>query len=205
MKIYSNRSLVAFVLIILFSFNTAQAQSNREEWQPPDKIMDAIGVKPGMVIGELGAGRGYMTFYLAERVGKEGLVYANDISQSSLDEISSRAKKEGVGNIEIVMGEIEDPALPVKDLDMVIMVYVLHMLDKPMEFMENVKKYMTPETPLVIIERNTQRERAHPPSFMTNREILETLEETGYILDRTETFLPMDTIYIYRLNPGTTD
>jgi len=205
MKIYSNRSLVAFLLIVLFSFNVAQAQADREEWQPPDKIMDAVGVKPGMVIGELGAGQGYMTFYLAERVGKEGLVYANDISQSSLDEIVSRAKREGVKNIEIVMGEIEDPVLPVKDPDMLIMVYVLHMLDKPMEFMENVKKYMTPETPLVIIERNTTRERAHPPSFMTNREILDTLQETGYVLERTETFLPKDTIYIYRLNPVARD
>ena len=82
---------------------------------------------------------------------------------------------------------------------MIVMVYVLHMLDRPLEFMENVKKYMTAETPLVIIERNTHRERAHPPSFMTNREILETLQETGYILERTETFLPKDTIYIFRL------
>jgi ubiquinone/menaquinone biosynthesis C-methylase UbiE len=193
------RFLAPFLLIVLFSFGTSRSQTAREEWQPPDKIMDAIGVKPGMVIGEPGAGRGYMTFYLAERVGKKGKVYANDISQSALDEITSRAKREGLKNIEIVMGEIEDPVFPVDDLDMVIMVYVLHMLDKPMEFMENVKKYMTPDTPLVIIELNTQRERAHPPSYMTNREILETLQETGYVLERTETFLPKDTIYIFKL------
>ena len=205
MNIRPKQSLVLFLMIVLFSFNAVQGQANREEWQPPGKIMDAVGVKPGMVIGELGAGRGYMTFYLAERVGKKGKVYANDISQSALDEITARAKREGFKNIETVMGEIEDPALPVKDPDMLIMVYVLHMLDKPMEFMENVKKYMTPETPLVIIERITQRERAHPPSFMTNREILDTLQKTGYILERTETFLPKDTIYIYRLTPVATD
>ena len=205
MNIRPKQSLVLFLMIVLFSFNAVQGQANREEWQPPGKIMDAVGVKPGMVIGELGAGRGYMTFYLAERVGKKGKVYANDISQSALDEITARAKREGFKNIETVMGEIEDPTLPVKDPDMLIMVYVLHMLDKPMEFMENVKKYMTPETPLVIIERITQRERAHPPSFMTNREILDTLQKTGYILERTETFLPKDTIYIYRLTPVATD
>ena len=199
MKTQSSQLLVLFLLIVLFSFDASHGQSAREEWQPPDKIMDAIGVKPGMIIGEPGAGRGYLTFYLAERVGKEGKVYANDISQSALDEITNRAKREGVKNIEIVMGEIEDPVFPVNDLDMVIMVYVLHMLDKPMEFMENVKKYMTPDTRLIIIERNTHEERAHPPSFMTNREILDTLQETDYVLERTETFLPRDTIYIFKL------
>jgi len=187
------------LLFVLVLFSSSYGQTSREEWQPPDKIMDAIGVKPGMVIGEPGAGRGYMTFYLAERVGKKGKVYANDISRSALDEIVSRAKEEGVKNIEIVMGELEDPAFPVNDLDMVIMVYVLHMLDKPIEFMENVKKYMGPETPLVIIERNTHNDRAHAPSFMSNKQILDTLAETDYVLERTETFLARDTIYIYKL------
>ena len=199
MKTYFKGFLILFLLLFLFLINISYGRSGREEWQPPDKIMDAICVKPGMVIGEPGAGRGYMTFYLADRVGKEGKVYANDISKSALDEIVNRAKREGVKNIEIVMGEIEDPVFPVDDLEMVIMVYVLHMLDKPLEFMENVKKYMKPDAPLVIIERNTHRDRGHAPSFMSNRQILETLEETNYVLERTETFLPKDTIYIFKL------
>ena len=199
MKTQLSRLFVLLALVVAIPFGSSDGQTAREEWQPPDKIMDAIGVEPGMIIGEPGAGRGYLTFYLAERVGNEGRIYANDISQSALDEITSRAKREGIDNIEVVMGEIKDPVFPVNDLDMVIMVYVLHMLDKPMEFMENVKKYMTPDTPLVIIERNTHTERAHPPSFMTNREILETLQETDYVLERTETFLPRDTIYIFKL------
>jgi hypothetical protein len=82
---------------------------------------------------------------------------------------------------------------------MVIMIYVLHMLDKPLEFMENVKKYMKSDAPLVIIERNTAGDRGHPPSFMSNRQIQETQEKTNYDLVRTETFLPRDTIYIFKL------
>ena len=62
---------------------------------------------------------------------------------------------------------------------MVIMIYVLHCLEKPLEFMENIRKYLKPDAPIVIIERDTQRERAHPPSFMTNREILETIGDTA--------------------------
>ena len=82
---------------------------------------------------------------------------------------------------------------------MVIMIYVLHCLEKPLEFMENITKYLKPDAPIVIIERDTHRERAHPPSFMTKREILETIQKTNYKLERTETFLPKDTIYIFKL------
>ena len=199
MKYSLGKFLVLSLLLVLFSVGDSFGQTRREEWQPPDKIMNAIGVKPGMVIGEPGAGKGYMTFYLAERIGGKGKVYANDISGSALDEIARRAQREGVKNIEIVRGEVEDPVFPVKDLDMVIMIYVLHMLDKPLEFMENVKKYMKSDAPLVIIERNTTSDRGHPPSFMSNRQILETLEKTNYDLVRTETFLPRDTIYIFKL------
>jgi ubiquinone/menaquinone biosynthesis C-methylase UbiE len=198
MKTLLIRFLVLSLLIVFFSSTASYGETAREEWQPPEKIMDAIGVEPGMVIGEPGAGSGYMTFYLAERVGKEGKIYANDISRSALDELESRAQKEGVKNIEIVMGKIEDPVFPVKDLDMVIMVYVLHMLDKPVEFMQNVKKYMKPDTPLVIIERNTHQDRGHAASFMSNQQILDTLQESDYVLERTETFLPKDTIYILK-------
>ena len=184
-------------ICLLLAADASFGQADRETWQPPEKIMDAIGVEPGMRIGAAGAGTGYFTFPLARRVGPEGIVFANDISVSSLDVISNRASAENLDNIEIVVGAVEDPVFPEKHLDMVVMVYVLHMLEKPVEFMRNVSKYLEPGAPLVIIERNTTRERAHYPSFMTNSQILGTMEEAGFKLTRTETFLPRDTIYIY--------
>ena len=185
------------VCLLVIAPSVSFGQADRETWQPPEKIMDAIGVKPGMRVGEAGAGTGYLTFPLARRVGPDGLVFANDISTSSLDVIRNRAAEEELGNIRIVLGEIADPLFPEEDLDMIVMLYVLHMLEKPVEFLQNVRKYLAPGSPLVIIEKNTTTERAHYPSFMTNREILETMEESGFELVRTETFLPKDTIYIY--------
>ena len=92
--------------------------------------MDAIGVEPGMRVGEAGAGTGYFTFPLARRVGPDGIVFANDISTSSLDVIRDRAADEELGNIKIDVGEVADPLFPEDDLDMIVMVYVLHMLEK---------------------------------------------------------------------------
>jgi ubiquinone/menaquinone biosynthesis C-methylase UbiE len=178
-------------------WDSCLAEEPRESWQPPDKIMDAIGVVEGMRIGEAGAGSGYMTFPLAERVGEGGLVFANDISRSALATIERRAASEGVANIETVMGKVDDPLFPEQDLDMVIMVYVLHYMEKPLDFVENLPRYLKPGAPLVIIERDTHHERAHYPSYMTRREILETMGRTTFVLERTETFLPRDTIYIF--------
>ena len=173
--------------------------ADRETWQPPDQIMDAVGVRAGMRIGEAGAGEGYLTFHLARRVGDRGLVYANEISEADLETIRNRAQREGVENIATVLGEIEDPLFPEKDLDMVIMVYVLHHLDRPIEFLQNLEGYLKPDAPVVIIEKNHDTERSHPPQFMTGRQVLETIEESGYELEKTETFLPRDTIYVYRV------
>jgi ubiquinone/menaquinone biosynthesis C-methylase UbiE len=173
-------------------------QAARESWQPPEKIMDAIGVRPGMRIGEAGAGHGYFTFPLARRVGPEGVVFANDISTSSLDVIRERAGREGVGNIRIVVGEVEDPRFPEKNLDMIVMVYVLHHLDRPIPFVKNLHSYLRPGGSLVIIEGNNASERGHFPPFMTSRKVHEVMSETGYELERTETFLERDTIYIYK-------
>lgn len=172
-------------------------QRDREVWQPPEKILDGIGVRAGMRVGEAGAGRGYFTFPLARRVGPEGIVFANDISSSSPDVIRDRAGREGLGNIRIVVGAVEDPLFPEKNLDMVVMVYVLHEVERPIPFLKNLRSYLKPGGLLVIIEGNTTGP-GHVPPFMTSRQVIETVNQTGYVLDRTETFLPRDTINIFK-------
>jgi ubiquinone/menaquinone biosynthesis C-methylase UbiE len=200
-KIISNVSLI-MLIITMFIIVTAPAecfgQDARETWQPPERIMDAIGVSSGMKIGEAGAGRGYFTFPLARRVGPRGIVFANDISNSSLTDIRERALREDLKNIRIVVGEVEDPLFPEKNLDMVIMVYVLHEVERPIPFLKNIHSYLKPGGLLVIIERNTNEDRSHFPSFMSKKQILETVDKTEYELDRIESFLTYDNIYIYK-------
>lgn len=200
-KIINNISLI-MLIITVFIIVTASAecfgQESRETWQPPERIMDAIGVKPGMKIGEAGAGRGYFTFPLARRVGSGGIVFANDISTSALNVIKEHAVREDLKNIRIVVGEVEDPHFPENNLDMVIMVYVLHEVERPIPFIKNIHAYLKQGGFLVIIERNTNEDRTHFPSFMTKKQILETVDKTEYELDRIESFLPYDNIYIYK-------
>ena len=95
------------------------------ELQPPGVVMDLLGVKPGLVIGEVGAGRGRVTVHLADRVGDKGRVYANDIDTAALASLKQRCSRLGLGNVEIVAGLPGDARLPANKLDLVLMTWVL--------------------------------------------------------------------------------
>jgi ubiquinone/menaquinone biosynthesis C-methylase UbiE len=152
---FNKTSILVFFVIfcsILFFALIGSAQSRRDKRDQPEKLMDIAGVKPGMSIGEAGAGRGYLTFYLSRRVGKMGRIYANDIDKKSLQYITERCEREGVKNIETVLGEITDPCFPVKDLDMVVMIYAFHDFTEKEAWLKNVKKYMKRDARVVIFD-----------------------------------------------------
>lgn len=171
--------------------------------QPPDQVMDAIGVAPGMVIGEIGAGRGRYTVRLAARVGSGGMVYANDINAGALAVLNRRCIDDGIENVETILGTVVEPNLPEGALDMAFMVSVYHHLDRPTELLRNVAPALKPDGILVIVEREPEKSHAPPQSSTPVDELLAQAEEAGYELVRIETFLPEDNIYILRLRiPG---
>jgi ubiquinone/menaquinone biosynthesis C-methylase UbiE len=169
---------------------------SRDTWQQPEKVLEVIGIKPGMVIGEPGAGSGYFTFRLARKVGPTGKIYANDIVEDKLNTIKKRAKTEGFTNIITIKGEIEDPLFPRGELDMVFMSYVLHDLERPVAFLKNLRAYIKPDTPLVVLEQAPEKtgDKWH---FWKKEKILNTVKAAGYRLERIETFLPKDNIYFF--------
>lgn len=149
------KSTIVFIVVfgaILFLAPIGSAQSRRDKRDQPEKLMDIAGVKPGMSIGEAGAGRGYLTFHLSHRVGEMGRIYANDIDKNSLQYIIDRCEREGVKNIETVLGEIADPCFPVTDLDMIVMIYAFHDFTEKEAWLKNVKKYLKRDASVVIFD-----------------------------------------------------
>ncbi len=186
------------ITLILFSSGIACGQADREDWQPPEKIMDVIGVKAGMKIGEAGAGSGYFTFPLSKRVGEKGSVFANDISKRGLNRIKSRAEREDITNIRTVVGEVEDPSFPEKNLDMIIMVYVIHHLDKPVKFLNNLEKYLKRGASVVVIEQDPDKTSSARNHFWTQKQVRDKVEESNFRVEKIETFLKKDSIYILK-------
>jgi ubiquinone/menaquinone biosynthesis C-methylase UbiE len=196
---WSIRFRIVLILILLsaaFSFGQVGDEQNRDEWQQPERIMDSVQVKAGMRIGEVGAGEGYFTFKLADRVGENGLVYANDISETKLNKLHQHIQHQNISNVRVVKGNEDDPLFPETCLDMIIMVYVFHDLSDPVNLTENAKKYLSPGAPVVIVDRAPDRYGTWRSHFMSRSEIVKKVEQAKYRIVKTFTFLPRDNIYI---------
>ena len=197
------RSLRFILLLIsLFSLihNLSIAQNKyRDAQQQPEAIMDTVGVKAGMTIGEAGAGEGYFTFWLSKRVGETGKIYANDIKESVLKKIKKRCERDSVTNITTILGTQNDPRFPDVELDMVVMMLAFHEFKDHAKWLENVKASMKPDARLVIIERDPEKTGSGWGHFMKNDEILDAVKKANFELVRIETFLKNDNIFIFRL------
>jgi SAM-dependent methyltransferase len=124
---------------------------DRDEWQQPDKIMDALGIYDGNRVGDVGAGSGWFTIRLARRVGPNGRVYAEDIKPLMLESIKNAAERAGLNNIRVDLGTEFDPRLP-SDLNAVLMVGVYGFLKDPVAILRNVADSLAPTGRLGIVE-----------------------------------------------------
>jgi predicted methyltransferase len=124
---------------------------DREAWQKPDVIMDALGIYDGSTVADLGAGGGWFTVRLARRVGPTGRVYAQDIQKPMIESMERRFRREGLRNVTTVLGTQEDPKLPAP-VDAVLIVGVYGELSQPVELLKNVRKSLRPTGRLGVVD-----------------------------------------------------
>ncbi|MGH9162032.1 MAG: class I SAM-dependent methyltransferase, partial [Vicinamibacteraceae bacterium] len=124
---------------------------DREAWQMPDQIMDALGIADSSMVADLGAGGGWFTVRLARRVGPNGIVYAEDIQPQMIDAIKRRIEREGLRNVRVVLGAADDPDLPAGALDAALMVDIYHEVVEKVELLRNVKRALKPAGRLGIV------------------------------------------------------
>src|SRR4051812_9506861 len=123
---------------------------DRDQWQSPDKIMDALGVGEGVVVADLGAGSGWFTIRLAGRVGPNGMVYAEDIQRQMIDSITRRVQLLGLTNVKTVLGTASDPRLPAP-VDAVLIVDSYHEMEQPVALLKNVSRLLKPNGRIGIV------------------------------------------------------
>ena len=114
--------------------------------------MNALNVKKDRTIADIGAGSGYLTVKISERVGAMGTIYAADIQQEMLDYISKRLAEKGIKNVTLVLGTMDDPKLPPNSLDIAILLSTYHEIAQPVDFMKKIKLALKPKGRLAILE-----------------------------------------------------
>lgn len=183
---------------VLTPENSNEARLNR--LQPPEQVMDAIGIESGMVGAEIGAGRGRYVMQLAVRVGDGGKVYAEDIDAASLRHLEQRCARWNVTNVETILGDVTDPKLPDGELDFIFIISSYHHFSDPVTLLSNAAASLKPDGMLAIAEWLPEDEN---DSESTSPEQMEAaMNAAGYQLERIETFLEANHMYIYIFRVG---
>ncbi len=128
-------------------------------------VMDRGGIQPGMTVADIGAGEGYYTIRLAQRVGKNGRVLAEDIMPAVRDTLAERVARERLDNVSVRLGTPADPKLPRDSFDRVLMVHMYHEITQPYEFLWRLRPSLKPDGLVVVVDadRPTQNHGTPPP------------------------------------------
>ncbi len=161
--------------VVSNQFSNEDARDGRGEAKV---VMDLADILPGMTVADIGAGEGYYTVRLAERVGADGRVLAQDISREALDRLGRRVERERLENISIKLGEIDDPQLPADSFDRIFMVHMYHEVTEPYAFLWNLWPALNAGGQIVVVESDSPVGRHGIPHTLLFCEF----EAVGYVL-----------------------
>ena len=131
----------------------------REEWQKVPEIFEALGIRTGSSVADVGAGGGFFTTRLARAVGPAGKVYAVDVSADDLRRLREQATKDGLSQVEVISGERNDPRLPEGSLDAALIVNAYHEMREHQAMLAAIRRALKPAGRLVIVEPIVENRR----------------------------------------------
>lgn len=171
---------------------------SREAEERTDLLIANLPLDADDVIADIGAGTGYFTFPMAERV-PEGKVYAVDIQQEMLDIVTERMKANGTQNVETVKGTIESTNLPERGVDLVLFVDVYHEVSHPFELMESVFKALKPGGKVILIEYRAEDPTVpiKPLHKMSEEQARKEMDAVGLRWVETKDFLPQQHFLVF--------
>lgn len=171
----------------------------REREELPGKVIDNMELKPTDVVADIGAGSGYFTFRMAPEV-PEGKVLAVDIQQEMLDFIEGRKKETGHGNVETLLGKVDDTQLPEGEVDAVLMVDAYHEFSHPWEMMVSIVKGLKPGGRVIFLEYRGEDPTVaiKPLHKMTQRQVIKEMKVVGLEHVETRDFLPSQHFMVFR-------
>jgi ubiquinone/menaquinone biosynthesis C-methylase UbiE len=160
--------------------------------------MNIFKVEPGMVVGEVGAGNGRFSVRLAQRVGDQGLVYANDIDEKAIRFMNKRIQRENIKNMRVVEGRVTDPQFPEEKLDLVCIINTYDHLSHPVELMKNIHASLKPDGRLAIMVFDPEKFENSSGHAVAKETVIQQAKNAGYELILMDTSFKYDNIYIFQ-------
>lgn len=124
----------------------------RDRLNEAEDVMDSADVRPGMTVADIGAGDGYYTVRLAQRVGAGGRVLAQDIMPEVIERLADRVARERLDNVSIKLGAVDDPRLPAASFDRVFMVHMYHEIGEPYAFLWRLRPALREGGQILVVD-----------------------------------------------------
>lgn len=177
--------------------------ADRDEWQMPVRVVEALGIGPGSTVVDLGAGTGYFTIHLARAVAPGGKVLAIDTEPNMVEYIGQRAEHEGVEGVEPILATADDPRIPEASVDRILLVDTYHHIQDRGIYFGKLRKALTTGGQVVVIDYLKKSLPVGPPpeNKMSRRRVVREFQQAGYRLAGERTFLPYQYFLIFEPKP----
>jgi ubiquinone/menaquinone biosynthesis C-methylase UbiE len=174
--------------------------SSRDEWQQPERVIEALGLRAGDRVADLGSGSGYFTLRLAKAVGPEGRVYAVDVDEEMNEFLRERVAQAGLANVDVILGRFEDPLLPDAGVDLVLIVDTYHHLEDRPAYFRNLRRDLAPEGRVAVIDFDGRKGWfVRLLRHVTPRDVLlREMGEAGYQVAAEFDFIDRQSFVIFR-------
>jgi ubiquinone/menaquinone biosynthesis C-methylase UbiE len=175
----------------------------RDEWQKPQEVARALGLKAGMIVADLGAGTGYFLRHLSDAVDPGGIVLAVDTEPEMARHLGERARKEKIDNVVPVLAVPEDPFLPNGRVDRILIVDTYHHIDDRLGYFRRLRRSLAPRGRLAIVDFHKRPlPVGPPPEHKLAREfVIEEMRQAGWSLADEKTFLPHQYYLLFEPSP----
>ena len=172
----------------------------RDAYQKPHEVMEALALKNGDIVADIGAGSGYFTFRAAQHVGPTGRVYAVDVNPEMIKHVQQRMGELKVSNVSPILARPNDPLLP-EPVDRFLIVDVWHHIDDQAGYLALMKKLLRPAGQVVMIDFHKRDLPVGPPAEMkiAREDLLNQMQANGFELAKEHTFLPYQYFLVFKV------
>ena len=153
-------------------------EDTRDRLGEAEAVMERAAVAPGMTVADIGAGEGYYTVRLAQRVGANGRVVAQDIQPKVIERLADRVARERLDNVSIKLGAADDPRLPANSFDRVFLIHMYHEIEEPYAFLWRLRPALREGGEVVVVDADRPTNQHGTPPRLLFCE----LEAVGYKL-----------------------
>lgn len=180
------------------AYIAALEDPERDGYQKPHEVLQALAVKEGEVIADIGAGSGYFTMRLARHVGAAGRVYAVDVSPDMIRHLHARVRDAGLLNVSPILAPPDDPLLP-QPVDRFLIVDVWHHIEDQAGYLARMKKLLKPGGQVVMIDFHKRELPVGPPVTMkiAREDLIRQMTANGFRLAAEHTFLPYQYFLVF--------